>query len=533
MTVRIAIIGDENPAYPSHQELNAARALLGPDVESWWIASDGPHIADLRAFDALWIAPGSPYRDDSAVMQAIRWGREHGIPLLGSCGGLQYAVLEFARSVLGRASTHAEVDGVSDTNAIAPLGCSLRGEIRPVEPVPGTWFHAITGGMTAAGMHYCAYAATPETVDALTRSGWLVEATAPDAGPEVLRLTTHPFYVLTLFQPQIGASRGGPLHPLLLAFAAAGRERSRVREQWEASVGESSAGAEPAAYVHQQRWRARWWKPLLSIPLMAVLAFLGIIAASMPFVLSGTVSATEVEVSPAFNLMLNLGLALLIPSTLFAMWAVHRRPWTRVISVTGRIRWGWLTHCMLVLAPLWVVYLSVSWAVDGAVLLDRPQDWLALAVITLLTTPLQAAGEEVLFRGGLVQAIGSWIRSPVIALVVTTLVSVAAFGAAHGSTDLWILVDLGALAVAACYLSWRTGGLEAAIALHVVNNLAVTFMGLIIGGLEQSYIDTETTGDPLSAGISIVVMSVAAALLLWRARRRGIAPAGWLTPAIG
>ena len=53
--------------------------------------------------------------------------------------------------------------------------------------------------------------------------------------------------------------------------------------------------------------------------------------------------------------------------------------------------------------------------------------------------------------------------------------------------DVWIWIDIGSLAVAACWLAWRTGGIEAGIALHVVNNLAVTFaVGILLGGLEES-----------------------------------------------
>jgi membrane protease YdiL (CAAX protease family) len=532
MTVRIAIIGDENLDYPSHRELNAARGRLGEDVQTWWVATDGEYIRDLNAMDAIWVAPGSPYRDDDAVLAAIRWAREGGVPLLGSCGGLQYGVLEFMRTVLDAPATHAEVDGVSATNAIAPLACSLRGEERLVTPVPGTWFDAMVGGRTAPGMHYCGYAATPATVDRLTSAGWLIEATAPDAGPEVLRLPTHPFYMLTLFQPQIGASTAASLHPMLLSFVAAARERSRRREMYAAAVG-GEAAARPAAYVHQQRWGARWWKPLVSIPLMIVLTFIAMMVVSFPFVMGGGITQEDLALKPEANLLLNLGLATLIPITLFVMWGVHRRPWRRVLSVTGRLRWGWLGRAMALLTPVFVVYLLVSWLIEGAVILERPQQWLSLAVVTLLTTPLQSAGEEVFFRGGLVQAVGSWFRSPVVALVVSTAVSAALFGAAHGSADPWILIDLSSLAVASCYLSWRTGGLEAGIALHVVNNLAVTFMGLIVGGLEASYVDTETTGSPVAAGMSLLVMSISTWVLLRSAVRHGIAPPGRGAPRLG
>lgn len=121
MTARIGIVGDLNPTYPSHREIQAARDLLGPDLAMEWVPTDGGGVADIlsgvTAYDGLWIAPGSPYADDDAVLEVIRHARERALPLLGTCGGLQYAVLEFLRNAVGGPATHAETDGLADSNA--------------------------------------------------------------------------------------------------------------------------------------------------------------------------------------------------------------------------------------------------------------------------------------------------------------------------------------------------------------------------------------------------------------------------------
>jgi membrane protease YdiL (CAAX protease family) len=241
----------------------------------------------------------------------------------------------------------------------------------------------------------------------------------------------------------------------------------------------------------------------------------------------------ELGTDPWGSLYGNLVLIALIPATLLGLWAGHRRSPRRVLSVTGRFRWRWALRCLAVVTPLWVAYLALTWVVFDQEVLPRSEQWVGLVVVSLLTTPLQAAAEEIAFRGGLVQSVGSWFRSPVLALVVTTVLSTAAFVAAHGSADPWIGVEIGSLAVAGCYLAWRTGGLEAVIVVHAVNNVLITVSGAVLGGLEESYVDTETTGSPVSALMSVAVTALATALLLMVARRRGIAPRGWLTPALG
>lgn len=493
MTIRLAIVGDSDPSSPSHLDIEAARALLGPDVETAWVATNSPEMAAIAAgataYDGVWITPGSPYADEAAVLAVIRVARESGLPLLGTGSGMGCAVREF----MGR-------------------------------PAP-----RLTLG--------------DEVVRALGPYGWVVETSAlhaADAPVEVLTYAPHPFFVLTGFQPQAGARAYGQVHPMLHAFVARTRHVAPARAAVLARRAEqaqlAAQEAQPRSYVHQLRGgRPRWWRPLISLAVF-VLVWLALAATvSVGFMLAGQVGTDPdaFELTPGTNLWLNLMLAACIPAGMVATLAAYPRRWRRLFSVTGRFRWGWLMRCLLLTTPLWLVYLGVSWVLFDQEVLPRPQQWVALLVVTVLTTPLQAAGEEVAFRGVLVQAVGAWFRSPPVALAVTTVLSFALFAAAHGSMDPWIWIDLGSLAVAGCWLSWRTGGLEAAIALHVVNNLTVIVSGLLLGGLEESYVDTDTTGHPVSAALSVAVMALATALLLYAARRRGVSPAGALTPLEG
>lgn len=225
--MRIALIGDENVGYPSHREINAVRPMLGDDVVTEWLPTDGDRVRHLEGFDAIWVTPGSPYANDSAVYDAVTWARERDVPFLGTCGGLQYAVVEYFRNVLHVSdASHAESESVDAGNVVHVLACSLQGEERVVRPIEGTRLWELVGGEPFIGMHYCSYGPGPDEVARLVDAGLIVEAFADDAGAEVLELPRNRFFVLTLFQPQVGALAGRPLHPLLREFVRCGRDHA-------------------------------------------------------------------------------------------------------------------------------------------------------------------------------------------------------------------------------------------------------------------------------------------------------------------
>ena len=216
MSVRIALVGDENETYPSHREINAVRPMLGVDVE--WVPTDSVQVRDLRSFDGIWLVPGS-HCDDESAYAAVTWARVNNVPFLGTCGGMQYAVIEFVRNVLGEPdASHAESDGVDATNVVTALACSLQGDEREVRPVPGTRFATLVAGRPFVGMHCCNYGPDPSQLDRLVAGGMVIEATADDAPVEVLELPANDFFVLSLFQPQVGALAGKAVHPLLREF---------------------------------------------------------------------------------------------------------------------------------------------------------------------------------------------------------------------------------------------------------------------------------------------------------------------------
>ena len=218
-TVRLAVLGDHDPAYETHRAIDYTLTLMPPGVEAAWAATGDP--AALDGADALWVAPGSPYRDDDAVLAAIRSARESDMPIYGTCGGCQYMLLEFARNVAGiDAASHQEIDPDADEPVIAALSCSLVGQRRQINPVPGTRLAELTGEGPFSGFHYCSFGLNDAYRDRLVSAGLVIGAYAEDAGVEGIELPGHPFYLATLFQPQMQSLVTGVLHPILAALVA-------------------------------------------------------------------------------------------------------------------------------------------------------------------------------------------------------------------------------------------------------------------------------------------------------------------------
>ena len=195
-----------------------------------WLPTDtleGHAQEATRGFDALFCSPGSPYRSFDGALEAIRVARKEGIPFLGTCGGFQHAVVEYARNVLGLPGAgHAEYDPDAPNPFISALSCSPFGRKMHVQIGPGTTAHEIYGASEAEEEYRCNYGLEPGSRRLLEEGGLRVSGTDPDGEVRILELPGHPFYVATLFVPQLGSSLDSP-HPLIVAFARAAANASR------------------------------------------------------------------------------------------------------------------------------------------------------------------------------------------------------------------------------------------------------------------------------------------------------------------
>jgi CTP synthase (UTP-ammonia lyase) len=222
----IVILADRNPAVVTHRALDELAARLAPEVTLQWLGTGSIRGTDLDDV-GVWVGPGTPYADESAVLDVLRHRRETERPTLGTCGGFQHMVVEFARDVAGlEHAAHGETQPGAEQVVVASLACSLVGEVRAVSCVPGTRLAAICGTDAFPGYHYCSYGVADEHRGTIADAGLVLSAYAPDAGVEAVELPDHPFYVGTLFQPQMSSVDGGPVHPVVQAFVEAVR-RSR------------------------------------------------------------------------------------------------------------------------------------------------------------------------------------------------------------------------------------------------------------------------------------------------------------------
>jgi len=226
MTTLIGIVGDRDPGNRTHQATEAALGHLDRPAEFEWVPTEavGPDAqARLGRYQGLIIAPGSPYRSMEGALEAIRHARERRVPVLGTCGGFQHMVVEFARNVLGlQDADHAETNPAAPRLAVIPLTCSLAGQSHPVRVVPGTQAAALYGVETTVEPFYCSYGLNPDYRAQLEARGLVVSGFGEDGRERILELRGHPFFLGTLYVPQ-ARSRPGEPHPLVAGLVAAAR----------------------------------------------------------------------------------------------------------------------------------------------------------------------------------------------------------------------------------------------------------------------------------------------------------------------
>jgi CTP synthase (UTP-ammonia lyase) len=247
--VRIGILGDFNPEFRSHHATNdslkhAARKL-DFDLHSEWIAT--PDLVKpeahkvLESFDGLWGAPGSPFKSFDGMLKGIEFARKRDWPYLGTCAGFQYALIEFARNVVGIADADSAENNSGSKNVIIyPVACAvpdrkgdapkLSGKVPEIRLRPGSYLQSFYGKNTdsVTEEYFCNFEVNPEYEWCTMEAGFPVVARGPQGEIRAVESPTHRFFVATLFQPQLSSTEKKP-HPVVLAFVQAAADWARKK----------------------------------------------------------------------------------------------------------------------------------------------------------------------------------------------------------------------------------------------------------------------------------------------------------------
>ncbi len=238
--VRVGVIGDFDPESPTHratsEALGHSGAKLGAGVDVSWLPTETLERgveAKLSRFDGLWCAPGSPYVSLEGAVEAVRFARENDRPFIGTCGGFQHVILEYARNVLGfDDAAHAEYDPYASMLFITPLSCSLAGKTMRVQIKAGSRTSGLYAKEEIKEQFYCNFGLDPARTETLFSGELNVSGHDEDGEVRVIELEGHRFYLATLFVPQTSSTAEEP-HPLVSGFVEAARKFKDERTDFE------------------------------------------------------------------------------------------------------------------------------------------------------------------------------------------------------------------------------------------------------------------------------------------------------------
>jgi CTP synthase (UTP-ammonia lyase) len=237
-TLSIGIIGDYDKSKPSHLATNQAirHAAESKSVTAnvTWLPTPSFLVnaerERLAAYDGIWISPGSPYRSVPGALKGIKTAREMNIPLIGTCGGYQHALLEYMMNVIDEKEVgHPEYDPDISHPLFVLASCPV--ENRP-EGAPRLWGNLriklateslacrIYGCEEISEAFTCNFELNPEYREILESGGARICGTDEHDRTFLIEFPGHTFFIITGFQPQLSSEEGKP-HPLVTGFLEA------------------------------------------------------------------------------------------------------------------------------------------------------------------------------------------------------------------------------------------------------------------------------------------------------------------------
>ncbi len=223
---KLGIIGEYDSTFPPHIATNKAieysSTFVGITIKYEWISTD--EITKnmdqiVKQCGGFWIAPGSPYKNMEAALRIIKYARVNNIPVLGTCGGFQHIVIEYARNVLHiKDAEHAEYDPYASELVVNHLTCTLAGqELKISISDQRSKTFSLYQSIEASEQYYCNFGLNPKYQQQLHESGLKVVGTDDTNEARILELSDHIFFIATLFVPQNSSTKEKP-HPIITGF---------------------------------------------------------------------------------------------------------------------------------------------------------------------------------------------------------------------------------------------------------------------------------------------------------------------------
>ena len=221
----IALLGDPSDEVIAHRAIPVAIQLAAQKLcincRAEWIHSTEIELSSLSNYQGFWCVPNSPYQSPTKILAAIRHARESNTAFIGTCGGYQHAVLEFAQNVLG----HSEADNVEDnpdTNMpiINAMFCALREKPGQIKLYSPSRIQSLYKTELIEEQYNCGFGVNEEYLSLFEDSQLKFTGFDADNDPRAFELIDHHFFIGTAFQPERTALQN-LVHPLVEGFLTA------------------------------------------------------------------------------------------------------------------------------------------------------------------------------------------------------------------------------------------------------------------------------------------------------------------------
>ena len=185
----------------------------------------------LKDLDGILVAPGFGGRGIEGKIETVRYARENNIPFLGICLGMQMAVIEYSRTILGlkdanstemdEGTSNPVIDLMEEQKTITDKGGTMRLGAWKCDIKENTLAHKIYGKTSILERHRHRYEFNSDYLEALEKAGLKASGVNPDTGlVEIVEIENHPFFIGVQYHPEYKSTVDNP-HPLFVSFVAA------------------------------------------------------------------------------------------------------------------------------------------------------------------------------------------------------------------------------------------------------------------------------------------------------------------------